>query len=77
MAPHETLVQPTVELSYRVRLEDPQVAPGTYGTYDEDGSEGYETLLTNKSARFAFDEELQLNGGPVYEFPKPTVSYEV
>lgn len=77
MASHGTLVQPTVELSYRVRLEDPQVAPGTYGTCDEDGSEGYETLLTNKSARFAFDEELQLNGGPVYEFPKPTVSYEV
>ena len=77
MASHGTLVQPTVELSYRVRLEDPQVAPGTYGTYDEDGSEGYETLRTNKSARFAFDEELQLNGSPVYDFPKPTVSYEV
>lgn len=79
MAPYGTLVQPTVELSYLVRLEDPQVAPGTYGTYDEDGSEEqeHETLLTNKSARFAFDEELQLNGGPVYEFPKPTVSYEV
>ena len=77
MSSSETLVLPTVELSYRVRLEDPQVAPGTYGTYDEDGSEGYETLRTNKSARFAFDEELQLNGSPVYDFPKPTVSYEV
>lgn len=77
MYPTQPLRQPTVELSYRVRLENPQVSPGTYGTYNEDGSEGYETLLTNKSAHFAFDEELQLNGGPVYEFPKPTVSYEV
>lgn len=76
-ASNGALVMPTVELSYRVRLEDPQVAPGTYGTYDEDGSEGHTSLLTNKSARFAYSEELQLNGGPVYEFPKPTVSYEV
>ena len=30
MAPHGTLVQPTVELSFLVRLKDPQVAPGTY-----------------------------------------------
>ena len=79
MAPYGTLVQPTVELSYRVRLEEPQVAPGTYGTYNkdgsEDGSEGYETLLTNKSARFAFADELP--AGKVYDFPKPTVSYEV
>lgn len=77
MAPHGTLVQPTVELSYLVRLKDPQVAPGTYGTYDENGSEEqeHETLLTNKSARFAFADELP--AGKVYEFPKPTVSYEV
>ena len=75
MAPYGTLVQPTVELSYRVRLENPQVSPGTYGTYNENGSEGYETLLTNKSARFAFADELP--AGKVYEFPKPTVSYEV
>ena len=77
MLPASALVQPTVELSYRVRLKDPQVAPGTYGTYDEDGSEEqeHETLLTNKSARFAFADELP--AGKVYEFPKPTVSYEV
>lgn len=77
MAPYGTLVQPTVELSYLVRLKDPQVAPGTYGTYDEDGSEEqeHETLLTNKSARFAFADELP--AGKVYDFPKPTVSYEV
>lgn len=77
MLPSKTLVQPTVELSYLVRLKDPQVAPGTYGTYDEDGSEEqeHETLLTNKSARFAFADELP--AGKVYDFPKPTVSYEV
>lgn len=77
MAPYGTLVQPTVELSYRVRLENPQVSPGTYGTYDENGSEEqeHETLLTNKSARFAFADELP--AGKVYDFPKPTVSYEV
>lgn len=77
MAPYGTLRQPTVELSYRVRLENPQVSPGTYGTYDEDGSkeQEHETLLTNKSARFAFADELP--AGKVYDFPKPTVSYEV
>lgn len=76
MAPDRTLVLPTVKLSYRVRLENPRVSPGTYGTYNEDGSgEGYETLLTNKSACFAFADELP--AGKVYEFPKPTVSYEV
>lgn len=77
MAPYGTLRQPTVELSYRVRLENPQVSPGTYGTYDEDGSkeQEHETLLTNKSACFAFADELP--AGKVYEFPKPTVSYEV
>lgn len=78
MSPSKTtLVLPTVELSYRVRLENPQVSPGTYGTYDEDGSkeQEHETLLTNKSARFAFADELP--AGKVYDFPKPTVSYEV
>ena len=77
MYPTQPLRQPTVELSYRVRLENPQVSPGTYGTYDEDGSEEqeHETLLTNKSARFAFADELP--AGKVYDFPKPTVSYEV
>ena len=70
-----------VRLSYRVRLDDPQTAPGTYGTYDEDGSEGHEGLLTNESARVGVVTGSTSDGafefGGVYEFPRPTVSYTV
>lgn len=66
-----------VSLTYSVRLVNPKTAPGTYGQYDEDGSEGYPGLYTNSKAILgAFDS----NGEPVSpqeEFAKPTVSYTV
>lgn len=43
----------SIQLSYKVKLLDPQDEPGQYGAYDEDGSEEFETLLTNKSAATA------------------------
>ena len=70
----------SVELTYRVRLDDPQTTPGTYGTYDEDGSEGHEGLLTNESARLGLIKQPigdQTEYGDILEFPRPTVSYEV
>ena len=65
-----------VELTYTVRLTNPQTAPGTYGAYDADGSKGYDGLYTNKEAVLypvsptgeALEPEI---------FSKPTVSYTV
>lgn len=68
------------QLTYRVKLDDPQTTPGTYGTYDEDGSEGYEGLLTNESARLgvvSWTSDGDIVYDDIYEFPRPTVSYTV
>ena len=69
------------QLTYRVRLDNPQTTPGTYGTYDEDGSEEYDGLLTNESARLGIITGETPDGafvyGDTYEFPRPTVSYTV
>ena len=39
-----------VELTYTVRLADPQTAAGTYGAYDGTGESGASALFTNNSA---------------------------
>lgn len=68
------------QLTYRVKLDDPQTTPGTYGTYDEDGSEGHEGLLTNESARLgvvSWTSDGDVVYDDIYEFPRPTVSYTV
>ena len=36
-----------VQLTYTVKLTNPQTAEGTYGQYDADGSENYSGLYTN------------------------------
>lgn len=67
----------TVQLTYTVKLTNPKNAPGTYGTYDADGSEGYAGLYTNNSATL-YPVDSEGNGNYVPEkFNKPTVSYTV
>ena len=66
-----------VKLTYKVKLTDPKIASGTYGTYDKDGSKGYNGLHTNNSAvLYPVDSEGNDNYVPE-EFSKPTVSYMV
>lgn len=65
-----------VQLTYAVRLTNPQSAAGTYGAYDADGSQQLDALYTNKEAVLY---PVDSNGGqsvPEY-FAKPTVSYTV
>lgn len=65
-----------VELTYTVKLTNPQSAAGTYGAYDADGSQNLDALYTNKEAVLY---PVDSNGGqgiPEY-FAKPTVSYTV
>ncbi|MGN0968514.1 MAG: S-layer homology domain-containing protein [Oscillospiraceae bacterium] len=66
----------TVQLTYTVRLTDPQTTPGTYGAYDADGSEGYAGLYTNNSATLYPIDSAGHKVVPE-EFSKPTVSYTV
>ena len=70
-----------VQLTYAVKLTNPKTAPGTYGTYDKDGSENdgsenYEGLYTNN---FAVLSPVNSNSekGADEDFNKPTVSYTV
>lgn len=65
-----------VQLIYSVKLVNPKTAPGTYGTYDADGSKGYNGLYTNNKAILT---PVDSNGdeGLPEAFPKPTVSYTV
>lgn len=65
-----------VQLTYTVRLADPQTEAGTYGAYDADGSEGYDGLYTNNSATL-YPVDTNSNEGAPQEFAKPTVSYTV
>ena len=65
-----------VQLTYTVKLTNPKTEVGTYGQYDEDGSEGYDGLLTNKSATLNPVDSNDQPGKPE-EFAKPTVSYTV
>lgn len=65
-----------VQLTYTVRLTDPQEAEGVYGKYDADGSEGHDSLHTNVVATL-YPVDSEGTHGASEEFPKPTVSYEV
>ena len=65
-----------VQLTYSVQLDYPQTKPGTYGTYDRDGSSGYDGLYTNNSATL-FPIDSKGEQGAPQSFYKPTVSYEV
>lgn len=69
-------VESPVQLTYTVKLTNPQTVPGTYGQYDEDGSESYEGLLTNKSATL-YPVDSNGESGSAEDFAKPTVSYTV
>lgn len=65
-----------VQLTYTVKLVNPKTEAGTYGTFDFDGSKGYEGLCTNKSATLYPVSTGGAEGAPL-EFAKPTVSYVV
>lgn len=65
-----------VQLTYGVRLTNPQTESGTYGTYDATGENGYESLLTNVSATLYPVDSNGEQGVPEL-FYKPTVSYTV
>ena len=65
-----------VSLTYTVKLTNPKTTPGTYGTYDTDGSAGHDGLYTNISA-ILFPVDTNGNPGPQQVFSKPTVSYTV
>lgn len=64
-----------VQLTYSVRLTDPQTDPKKYGEYDADGSEGYPGLYTNNSATLYPKNSYGESGQPE-AFGKPTVSYK-
>ena len=65
-----------VQLTYTVKLTNPQTAEGTYGEYDANGENGSTSLYTNKEATL---HPVHSNGdsGVPENFPKPTVSYTV
>ena len=63
-----------VQLTYSVKLTDPQTADGTYGSFDADGSEHFDSLLTNLNAALYPVDSNGDQGMPEY-FAKPTVSY--
>lgn len=65
-----------VQLHYTVKLMNPQTAEGTYGTYDADGSKGYDGLYTNNSATI-YPVDSNVETGTSEAFAKPTVSYTV
>ncbi|HIW16970.1 MAG TPA: S-layer homology domain-containing protein [Firmicutes bacterium] len=66
-----------VQLTYTVKLTDPQTASGTYGQYDEDGEETTSTgLYTNNSATLYPVDSNGYKHVPE-AFAKPTVSYTV
>ncbi|WP_125114972.1 S-layer homology domain-containing protein [Agathobaculum sp. Marseille-P7918] len=63
-----------VQLTYTVKLTNPQTDAGSYGRYDADGSEGYTGLCTNNSATLYPVDSNGKQGLPE-NFAKPTVSY--
>lgn len=65
-----------VQLSYKLKVANPETAPGTYGQYDRDGSKGYDGLYTNESAVLT-PVDSNRNQGEKETFQKPTVSYTV
>ena len=69
------ITQP-VQLSYVVKLSNPQTTEGTYGEYDANGSQYKGALYTNNSATL-YPVDSSGNEGASQDFPKPTVSYTV
>ena len=65
-----------VQLTYTVKLTNPQTKPGTYGEYDADGSEEKGSLYTNNSATLHPVDSNDVAGAPE-TFAKPTVSYRI
>ncbi|MDY2969926.1 MAG: S-layer homology domain-containing protein [Butyricicoccus pullicaecorum] len=65
-----------VQLTYTVKLTNPQTKPGTYGEYDADGSEEKGSLYTNNSATLHPVDSNGVAGAPE-TFAKPTVSYRI
>lgn len=65
-----------VQLTYKVKLTNSKTAPGTYGTYDADGSKNYKELYTNNSAVLS-PVNSNSEKGADEDFNKPTVSYTV
>lgn len=65
-----------VQLTYAVKLTNPQTTPGTYGIYDERGEGNYAGLYTNNSATLYPVDSNKVPGEPE-TFAKPTVSYTV
>ena len=66
----------TVKLDYQVHLTNPQQDAGTYGVYDEDGSEKRESLRVNYEATLYPVDSNGENRTQV-PFPLPTVDYTV
>lgn len=65
-----------VQLTYAVKLTNPQPDEGVYGQYDGDGSKNYSGLYTNYEATLYPVDSNDDEGRPEL-FPKPTVSYSV
>jgi hypothetical protein len=65
-----------VSLKYKVQLMNPKTAVGTYGEYDQNGSQGKSGLYTNNRAVL---DPVASDGtkGASEGFAKPTVSYTV
>lgn len=65
-----------VSLNYTLKLMNPKTEPGTYGQYDANGSQNYDSLYTNGKAVLNPVDSKGQAGAPE-EFAKPTVSYTV
>lgn len=65
-----------VQLTYTVKLTNPQEADGTYGQYDADGSKNYDGLYTNNSATL-YPVDSNSRPGQPENFRRPTVSYTI
>lgn len=65
-----------VQLTYSVKLTNPQTVEGTYGEYDQFGTNHKDALYTNESATIFPVDSNGLAGVPEL-FEKPTVSYTV
>ncbi|WP_138269239.1 vWA domain-containing protein [Anaerofustis stercorihominis] len=65
-----------VKLHYNVKLTNPQTINGTYGVYDEDGSESLDALKVSKEATL-YPINSQGEEEDSVPFSLPTVSYTV
>ena len=66
-----------MQLHYTVKLMNPKTEAGTYGTYDANGSQGYDGLYTNNSATLYPKATGTGRVGDGQDFLKPTVSYQI